>query len=169
MAKIKSQKYIVSGEKKYRLSAFDFKIRKSKKRIIKRGKSGNYNVSVNGILFEGKVIEKHQNKYKVMLNGNTYSFVIDTEASYNRKVSLASKNGKDQLMQIKAPMPGKICDVFVEEGMMIRKGEAILVLEAMKMQNQILASTNAKVEKVMIKPGETVFGEQLLIDMKLVE
>ena len=63
-------------------------------------------------------------------------------------------------------MPGKICEIFVSKGSEVKQGEPILILEAMKMQNQILASGNARVVKVHIKKNDNVLSNQLLVDME---
>lgn len=166
MEKKKVQKYIVTGEKQYKFSTRDFSVRKSKKHRIEQVGTDTYKAVIDGVALEGNVSEKKQNKYKVNLNGNCYSFVIDTEQTHRRKVVLSQKEGQEQHIEIRSPMPGKICDVFINEGAKVQKGEALLVLEAMKMQNQILASSNAVVESVMVKPNETVLGDQLLIKLK---
>ncbi len=165
MAKSKIQKYIVSGEKKYRFSTLDFLVKKSKKHSIGQVDSGNYKVSVDNVWFEGNVVEKKQNKYKVLLNGNTYSFTIDREKTHKRKAMLAETEPQNLHLQLKSPMPGKICEIFVSEGAKVKAGEPLLILEAMKMQNQILASSDAIIESIMVKPNEVVLGDQLLITL----
>ena len=64
---------------------------------------------------------------------------------------LNSKKGKVEQELIKAPMPGKIIDVLVREGSTVLRGEPIVILEAMKMQNEILSPVNGKVVKVNAK------------------
>nr|WP_320021456.1 biotin/lipoyl-containing protein [uncultured Draconibacterium sp.] len=166
MAKSKIQKYIVTGEKRYRFSTVDFLVKKSKKRRIGQVDSGNYKVSIDNVWFEGNVVGKKQNKYKVLLNGNTYSFTIDREKTHARKAMLAENEPQSLLIQLKSPMPGKICEIFVNEGATVQKGEPLLILEAMKMQNQILASSDATIESILVKTNESVFSDQLLITMK---
>ena len=57
---------------------------------------------------------------------------------------------------IPAPMPGKILKVFVQPGMQVKKGFNMLVLEAMKMENEILAPSDGVVKEVRIKEGDNV-------------
>ena len=167
MTKEETQKYIVSGnEKQYLFMTRDFSIRPGKNRRIREQK-GVFQVSIGESRFEGAVIHKKQNKYTVKVNGNTYHFLIDREESFLRKAALSAIRGKDLRYELKSPMPGKIIEVFVTKGAQVKKGEPLLILEAMKMQNQVLSSENAKVTEVHIKKNDTVLRDQVLIEMEL--
>ena len=63
-------------------------------------------------------------------------------------------------------MPGKIIEVFTEEGAEIKEGDALLVLEAMKMQNEITSHLTGKVIKVNIKQGDNVNKDDILIEIE---
>lgn len=65
---------------------------------------------------------------------------------------------------INAPMPGKILKVLVKEGQAVKAGENLMMLEAMKMQNEILADADATVKAINVSEGQTVkVGESLVI------
>ena len=64
---------------------------------------------------------------------------------------------------VRAPIPGRVVSVAVAEGDEVRAGQPLLVLEAMKMENQISAEGPGKVERVLVAPGETVEGGQVLV------
>ena len=68
---------------------------------------------------------------------------------------------------IKAPMPGKVIDVLVREGSTVLRGEPVLILEAMKMQNEIISPVNGTIVKVMAKANTNVMKDDLLIEIKL--
>ncbi|MBL7811956.1 MAG: acetyl-CoA carboxylase biotin carboxyl carrier protein subunit [Bacteroidetes bacterium] len=77
--------------------------------------------------------------------------------------------GLDQLTKpkaqtIKAPMPGLVLDVCTEPGMEVKKGDKVLVLEAMKMENIIKAQGDGIVGKVLVEKGQAVDKNQLLIE-----
>ncbi|HUJ13950.1 MAG TPA: biotin/lipoyl-containing protein [Thermoanaerobaculia bacterium] len=57
---------------------------------------------------------------------------------------------------VKALMPGRIVRVLVTKGESVRKGASLLVLEAMKMENEIQAQTDGSVEEILVEPGQTV-------------
>jgi biotin carboxyl carrier protein len=163
------QKYILSANgKQYLFNTRDFRIKSGRNRKISRDKRDDYQVRIGEERFEGQVIHKKQNKYTVRINGNTYHFTIDREESFFRKATLAAMRGEDRTFVLKSPMPGKICEVFVSKGSLVKKGEPLLILEAMKMQNQLLAAGDAKVVSVHVKKNDTVLGDQVLIDMEII-
>jgi biotin carboxyl carrier protein len=67
---------------------------------------------------------------------------------------------------ITAFIPGTILKVFVKTGQKIAKGESLLILEAMKMNNKLVAPQDGTIKKVHVKEGEMVAREQLLIEIK---
>ena len=68
-----------------------------------------------------------------------------------------------KLNEIKAPMPGLVVRITVEEGTEVKKGDSLLVLEAMKMENVIKAPGDAVVGKIKVNAGQAVEKNQLLI------
>ena len=64
---------------------------------------------------------------------------------------------------IDAPMPGKIVKVVVEEGQSVKAGEVLLVLEAMKMQNEITADADGTVNAVNVEAGQKVKDKESLV------
>ena len=92
---------------------------------------------------------------------------METPFSLKRMKVLSSKRGKIEREYIKAPMPGKIIDVLVREGSTVVKGEPVVILEAMKMQNELLSPVNGTVVKVTAKPNTNVMKDDLLVEIKL--
>jgi biotin carboxyl carrier protein len=66
---------------------------------------------------------------------------------------------------IKAVIPGTIIDVLVKPGQSVKKGETMMILEAMKMQNQILMPFDGKIKKVNVKPEERVPKQFVMIEI----
>lgn len=63
-----------------------------------------------------------------------------------------------------APMAGKILSLLVKEGDTVKRGQALLVLEAMKLENDIVAPQDGKVEKILVQAGKMVeTGEELVV------
>lgn len=113
-----------------------------------------------------EIIEKSQNKYTVLLNGVSYSFTVESPISYTRRKYLEKNKQADKTEVVAAPMPGKIVELLVEENARIREGDSILILEAMKMQNEIIAQTAGKIKKIHVKPGDTVGKDEALIEIE---
>ena len=75
--------------------------------------------------------------------------------------------GADEKMDsVKAPMPGLVLDILVEAGQAVNKGDNLLILEAMKMENIIKASGNGVVKSININKKDAVEKNQLLIEME---
>lgn len=70
---------------------------------------------------------------------------------------------------IKAPMPGKVLDVLAKEGDKLLKGDNILILEAMKMENVIKAETDCTIKKIHISKLENVEKNQVLIELDIAD
>ena len=66
-------------------------------------------------------------------------------------------------VQLKAPMPGLVLGVLVEPGQSVARGQSLVVLEAMKMQNELRAAGPGVVERVAVAPGQTVEKGELLV------
>lgn len=112
-----------------------------------------------------EIIEKNQNKYTVMLNGVWHSFTVETPFSLKRKKFLAEQEGSSSTLTIEAPMPGKIIEIMVEEGSEIVTGEALIILEAMKMQNEIASPVDGIIKKISIRKNDSVMKDDLLIEI----
>ena len=102
------------------------------------------------------IIEKSQNRYTIMINGVWYTFSVETPISYKRRKTLNKRAGISKLENINAPMPGKILDILVDDGADIKEGEPLIILEAMKMQNEIISHIAGKIKKINIKLNDSV-------------
>lgn len=81
-------------------------------------------------------------------------------------LALKRKRGEDEMGgggMIRALMPGRIVRVNVAKGQQVRKGEGLLVLEAMKMENEIQAAADGTVDEILVEAGQTVDGGTELI------
>jgi biotin carboxyl carrier protein len=114
-----------------------------------------------------EIMQSRQNRYEILFNDISYSFTVETPFSLKRMKVLNSKKGKIEKEFIKAPMPGKIIDVLVREGTTVLRGEALVILEAMKMQNEILSPVNGTIVKITAKANTNVMKDDLLVEIKL--
>jgi glutaconyl-CoA/methylmalonyl-CoA decarboxylase subunit gamma len=114
-----------------------------------------------------EIVRSRQNKYEILFNNISYTFTIETPFSLQRMKVLNSNKGKAEKEYIKAPMPGKIIDVLVREGATVLRGEPVMILEAMKMQNEILSPVNGTIEKISVRPNTNVMKEDMLVEIKL--
>jgi biotin carboxyl carrier protein len=113
-----------------------------------------------------EIVRSRQNRYEILFNDISYTFTVETPFSLKRLKVLNTGRGKTRKETLKAPMPGKIIDVMVREGSNVLRGEPLLILEAMKMQNEILSPVNGQVISVLAKPNTNVMKDDLLIEIK---
>lgn len=123
-------------------------------------------MKVNGISYPVEIVSQHQNEYELLVNGVSYFYSLETPFSLKRQKLIAEKANESTVIRLKAPMPGKILEVLVKTGDIVKAGDTLVVLEAMKMQNAILASTKGIIKKVLVKEGDTTSKSDLLIELE---
>ena len=104
--------------------------------------------------------------YSVKINSNTYQVSISNELDLKIEDMGLSINTTKQVNDIKAPMPGLILDVLVEQGAEVAEGDYLIVLEAMKMENTLTAPRDGVVKSISVNKGDAVDKNQLLIEME---
>lgn len=114
-----------------------------------------------------EIVRSRQNKYEILFNDISYIFTVETPFSLQRMKVLNSKKGRAENESVKAPMPGKLIDVCVREGSEILRGEPLVILEAMKMQNEIQSPVNGTVIKVLARPNSNVMKDDILVEIKV--
>jgi glutaconyl-CoA/methylmalonyl-CoA decarboxylase subunit gamma len=145
----------------------DMKINGHKKEIrIFENEEGFTFIEFNNKKYLAEITDKNQNRYTVLLNGVSYSFTIESPISYRRRKYLEKYKHTNKTETIVAPMPGKIIELLVEESAHVKEGEAILILEAMKMQNEIIAHVAGKIKKINVKAGDSVTKDDVLMEIE---
>lgn len=103
---------------------------------------------------------------------NDEYFELYVDGTFYQTKPTAKFNRRDPNPKLKGPgivdafIPGLIKDVFVKEGDAIKRGDKLLVLEAMKMENQILAAVSGTIKKVHVETGRAVVKNELLIEIE---
>jgi len=101
----------------------------------------------------------------VAVAGHVYEFTRPQE----KQPRTRQREGGRLDPEIRSPMPGKILQVLVTEGATVETGQALVLLEAMKMENTLSAEGAALVKKVHVAPGELVDLGQLLVELEFAE
>ena len=108
--------------------------------------------------------------YRITVNGVAYDVAVE-ELSTPAAVPAPAKkaapktSGSAGAVKITAPMPGKIVAVKGQAGASVKKGDAVLVLEAMKMENEICAAQDGVIASVEVAVGDMVEGGDVLATM----
>ncbi len=100
------------------------------------------------------------------LHGVAVTVAVQTAQAAALAEAMASGAGKrNGGTQLKAPMPGRVVRVVVSEGQEVLRGAPVVIVEAMKMENEMYAPVDGKVAKVHVREGMTVDAGQLLVEM----
>ena len=110
--------------------------------------------------------------YNITVNGVAYSVSVEETAAGAAPVAAAAPAaapkaaaGAAGAVTVKAPMPGNILDVKVKAGASVKAGDVLVILEAMKMENEILAPQDGTVASVNVNKGDTVNSGDVLVSM----
>ena len=120
-------------------------------------------VKVDGEEYEVE-LEKQDGVWNVTIEGKSFNIEIegssvgDTSGSKRKKSARGKKSGT-----ISSTIPGKIVSISVKEGKMVLEGDVVMILEAMKMQNEIQAPLSGTVTALNCKPGDSVEANSPLI------
>ncbi len=93
-------------------------------------------------------------------------YAVHVEDERERAAHAVAGNKAGGRRELRAAMPGIVVDVKVAEGAQVEEGQTLVVLEAMKMQNPLVAESAGKVTRVLCKKGEAVAGGALLLEME---
>ncbi|HEY3253222.1 MAG TPA: biotin/lipoyl-containing protein [Polyangiaceae bacterium] len=116
------------------------------------------------VLVDGEVLTVLPADGEVRLRGERY--LAHAESWQNRAVARSAENGGALARVITAAMPGRIVRVSCEVGATVRANEPLIVIEAMKMQNELRAKSDARVRAVHVAVGQTVERGALLIEFE---
>ena len=126
-------------------------------------KDGLYKVERGSNTYEVLVVKREQDFTRLMINGQLCDVSIESAGARLIKKLGIDTGRKNRIKDIKAPMPGMVLKILVEQGQSIKKDDGLLVLEAMKMENLIKAPGEAVISEIGIKEGQAVEKGQLLI------
>ena len=106
--------------------------------------------------------------YNITVNGVAYSVSVEETAAGAAPVAAAAPKaaaGAAGAVAVKAPMPGNILDVKVSAGASVKAGDVLVILEAMKMENEIVAPQDGTVASINVNKGDTVNSGDVLVSM----
>lgn len=127
--------------------------------------SGEYHMTVEGKSYTIDILAKDTatGKLAMRINGRVMNTTLQNKLAELLK-SMGMESGKRKLKELKAPMPGLVLNVLVEEGQEIAEGQEIMILEAMKMENAIKSPQAGTILSIAVRNQEKVEKNQILIE-----
>jgi biotin carboxyl carrier protein len=128
--------------------------------------NNQFHIVINGQAHNATVINAdYSNKsFKIAVNNRIYELQLQDELDQlSGALNVGNSTAKKHNI-IKAPMPGLVLAILVAEGASVKKGDSLLILEAMKMENVIKAPADATVKTIKIIKGQSVEKNQLLVE-----
>lgn len=159
----KDFKALVEGQQEFVFSQRDI----DGLRVIKQQHNGFHLLhdrrSINAEVVEYDFANR---SYQVRINGNIYRVNIIRDIDNLIKSMGYSFGSSRAASSIEAPMPGIIIGLPVKKGQSVKKGDTLLVLEAMKMENTIVSPMDAVIKRIHVAVGDTVNKNKLLVDFE---
>jgi len=123
-----------------------------------------YSLLVDGQSYEAYVYPSDEG-WQVLLHGTLYPVSVEDEREKRLRAALGSQVVDREEYHLRAPMPGLVVSIPVTEGQQIERGEVLLILESMKMQNELKSPRAGKVSRVRVKTGDSVEQRQPLLSV----
>ena len=130
-----------------------------------------FKFTIDGKQYNAAVNELEDNFAEVTLNGKTYKVEIEKEqapavAARPAAASASTAARPAGVMTIKSPLPGSIVKVLVKAGQAVKKGDVLLTMESMKMENNVCAEADGTVKSILVEPGKTVMQDDKLLELE---
>jgi biotin carboxyl carrier protein len=123
-----------------------------------------YSLIVDGRSHESYIYQGEDN-WEVLLRGRLYPVTVEDEREKRLRAAAGGGVAETGEFHLRSPMPGLVVAVPVTEGQSVKKGQVILILESMKMQNEIKAPRDGTIGRIRVKPGESVEQKQTLLSV----
>ena len=123
-----------------------------------------YSLIVDGRSHEAYIYQGEQD-WQVLLRGRLYTVMAEDEREKRLRAAAGGGVAETGEFHLRAPMPGLVVAVPVAEGQEVKKGQVILILESMKMQNELKAPRDGTIGRIRIRPGESVEQKQTLLSV----
>jgi len=136
----------------------------------------NFKFTIKGHDYEVDILDIENNIAKVEVNGTIYEVEVHKEIKETKTPTIVRpkvpmpKEPKDlttsHITKVTTPLPGIVMQVFVKEGDKVEKEDKLLLMEAMKMENNILAEKSGIVKKINVNPGDSVLQDETLMEIE---
>lgn len=109
------------------------------------------------------IVEERDQSWEVLIQGELYTVKVQDERAYRLAKARGIASEVTGEANVKSPMPGLIIDVPVTEGQKIEKGQQVIILESMKMENELRAPRDGTIKRIWVTKGATVEKNEVLV------
>jgi len=140
----------------------------NKKRVsfdISKLGDGYYHLLLNNKAYTAKLLshDRRAKSFEWLINGKKMSLILEDDFDELLQKMGIDKNLTALVSEIQAPMPGLVLDVLVENGQTISEGDALFVLEAMKMENVIKSPCDAIIKSIQVEKNQKIDKDDILV------
>lgn len=121
-----------------------------------------YSLLIDGRSYEAEIYPSEES-VQVILQGRVYPVIVEDEQEKWLRLASQSNVTHHGEYLLKAPMPGSIIALPVQDGQAVKKGEVLVILESMKMQNELRSPRTGTIARVRVKIGDNVEQKQILL------
>ena len=139
-----------------------------------------FKFTIRGNTYEVEILKHERNHFRIDVNGTEYEVEMEKEIKTSTRPTLVrttvpqpktsekkiKKDITSKAFKIIAPLPGTILKIFVSEGDQVKKGDNLMIMEAMKMENNVLAEKDGTIQSIKVNVGDTVLQNDLLIEIQ---
>lgn len=130
-------------------------------KIEKTNDAGELLALVDGRAIRFRLLEENESLVKIKIGDELFSFKRQT-SKFERPATVG-KEVAEERNALQSPMPGRIVSILVREGQDVKSGQALLILESMKMETTLMSDRDNRVSEIAVKNGDAVLRGQVLL------
>jgi biotin carboxyl carrier protein len=123
-----------------------------------------YSLLLDGCSYEAYVYPTDKT-WQVLLHGRLYPAMVEDERERRLRAAAGSQVQEGVEFHLKAPMPGLVVAISIDEGQPVRKGDVLIILESMKMQNELRSPRDGVAARIRVQPGDSVEQHQTILSV----
>jgi len=124
---------------------------------------------VFSLVVNGESVEAHvypnEDLWQVLFHGTLFTASVEDEREKRLRAAMAGRVAEHEEYHLKAPMPGMVVAIPVQEGQLVKRGEVLVILESMKMQNELRSPREGKVARLRVKVSDRVEQKDTMLSV----
>ena len=171
---------VINGSDIYKIEVVEYLSNKQNTNLIIKNKNKEYSLksnwttnekvmqlSVNDQIEFAKIDKIHNfNKYSITVEDCSLDLIVSSPDTAKLFDYMPEPKYEDLSKMLISPMPGLIKDISVKQGQKIKKGEQIVIIEAMKMENILKSEKDCLIKEILVKEGDSVSADEILINFE---